>query len=123
MRYSAVWALTSLRWTRASTLAVSHYYRVLAGYLQGTVSKARLIEAITCLGAIGNSEASLALGLQLGLINSGAGNLDTEITLAIIQALGFIGANAVFDHLFYAGNFSYNENIRSAAREAIGRLR
>jgi len=126
MRYSAVWALTSLRWTRANTLVIRHYYRVLADYINGTVAKTRLIEAITCLGAVGNSEAALVLGLQLGLINSrteSTGAFDADITLAIIQALGNIGANAVFEHLLYASNLSYNENIRAAAREAMGRLR
>jgi HEAT repeat protein len=66
------------------------------------------------------------LGLQLGLINSrteSTGAFDADITLAIIQALGNIGANAVFEHLLYASNLSYNENIRAAAREAMGRLR
>jgi len=126
MRYSAVWALTSLSWTRASPLAIRHYYRVLADYLKGSVSKARLIEAIACLGAVGNSDAALALGLQLALINSGANSasvFDTDVTLAIIQALGLIGANSVFEHLIYAGNFSSNENIRAAAKEAMDRLK
>jgi hypothetical protein len=107
-------------------LAIRHYYRVQAEYLRGIAPKYRLIEAITCLGAVGNSDAALALGLQLGLINArtvNTGVFDADITLAIVQALGHIGYNAAFDYLLHASNLSYGENITSAAREAIDRLK
>jgi len=126
MRYAAVHTLTGLRWTRASALAIRHYYRVQADYLQNKVSKDRFIEAIDCLGATGNSQAALVLGLQLGLINArmeSSGTYDSEVTLAIVKALGHIGDNAAFDHLLYIGNLSYGEHIQDAAREAIESLR
>lgn len=126
IRYSAIPALASLRWTRANALVLRHFYRVQTDYLQGVVSKDRFIEAITCLGAVGNSEAALALGLQLGLINArteNTGFFDAEITLAIVQALGSIGDNGAFDHLLYASNLNYNEYIIYAARDAITRLK
>ena len=126
MRYASITTLSSLGWTRANMLAIRHYYRVQADYTRGIAPKYRLIEAITCLGAVGNSDAALALGLQLGLINArtvNTGAFDADITLAIVQALGHIGYNAAFDHLLYASNLSYGENITSAAREAINRLK
>jgi len=126
MRYAAIEVFVSLRWTRANTLAIRHYYRVQADYLQGIVPKSRLIEAVECLGAVGNSDAALVLGLQLGLINARAastGVFDADITLAIVRALGRIGDNAAFDLLLDASNLSYGENITSAAREAINRLK
>jgi len=126
MRYAAVLALTSFRWTRANALAIDHYYRIREDNLHGRVSKSRYIEAIACLGAVGNTDAALALGLQLGLINARAertGAFDAEITLAVIQALGSIGANAVFDHLLHVNSISYPRYIRTAAREAIDRLK
>ena len=126
MRYSAVNALTRLRWTRANALAIRHYYRVQSDFIQGLIPKERFIEAITCLGAVGNPDAALVLGLQLGLINArteSTGNYDPEITIAIVQALGFIGYNAAFDHLLHVGNLFYPEDIQNAAREAIARLK
>jgi hypothetical protein len=126
MRYAAVLYLTQIRWTRANSLAIRHYYRVQADFLRSAVFKERLIEAINCLGAVGNSQAALVLGLQLGLINSrkeNTGSFDADITLAIVQALGQIGDNAAFDHLLYISNLSYPENIQTAAREAISNLR
>jgi len=126
MRYAAVLTLTQLRWTRANSLAIRHYYRVQNDFLQNAVPKERFIEAIEFLGAAGNSQAALVLGLQLGLINArteNTGFFDAEITTAIVQALGHIGDNAAFDHLLHVGNLPYSEIIHAAAREAIDRLR
>jgi hypothetical protein len=126
MRYSSILQLTRLRWTRANALAIRHYYRVQSDYLLNTVPKERFIEAITCLGAVGNSDAALVLGLQLGLINARTettGTYDADITMAIVQSLGRIGYHAAFDHLLYVSYLSYPEEIQAAAREAVARLK
>ena len=126
MRYSSVIVLTNLRWTRANTLAIRHYYRVQRDYLANYVSKDRYIEAIECLGAVGNSQAAFVLGLQLGLINDRmeyTGLFDPEITFSLVHALGLIGDNAAFDHLLYVLNYSYGDDIHAAAREAIDKLK
>jgi len=126
MRYAAVLALTPIRWTRANALAIRHYYRVLADFHQDVVSKGRFLEAIACLGAVGNSDAAVVLGLQLGLINArteSTGIFDDEITLELVHALGLIGDSAAFDHLLYVTNLPYTDAIIAAAFEAIDRLR
>jgi len=126
MRYAAVLELTSLRWKNASPLAVAYYYRAREDFVQNIIPKSRLIEAIECLGAVGNFDAALVLGLQLGLINERTerrGGYDAEITLAIVQALGNIGSKTVFNHLIYVNNLSYPDYIKVAAREAVDRLK
>jgi len=126
MRYAAVSTLASLRWTRASALALNHYHLIREEYLRGNVPKNRFIEAIAFLGAVGNSDAALVLGLQLGLINARTertGVFDSEITLAIVQALGQLGSNAVYDQLLYVSSMPYPGYIRSAARDAIDSLK
>jgi len=126
MRYASISVLSNLRWTRANALAIRHYYRVQADYIQDLVPKERLLEAIVCLGAVGNSDAALLLCLQLGLINirtESTGNYDEEITFVIVQSLGFIGDNAAFDHLLSVVNLPYTDNIIAAAKEAITRLK
>ncbi|MCL2211416.1 MAG: hypothetical protein FWB95_05805 [Treponema sp.] len=126
MRYSSVNALTRFRWTRANALAIRHYYRVQSEYQQNMVPKHRFLEAIACLGAVGNSDAALVLGLQLGLINARTettGAFDPDITMAIVQALGRIGFHAAFDHLMYVSNLPYPDDIVAAAGEAINRLK
>jgi len=126
MRYASVLALTSFRWTRANDFAIRHYYRVQNDFLNGAIPKERLIEAIACLGAVGNSQAAIILGLQLGLINAimeSTGYYDEEITLVFVQALGLIGDNAAFNQLMSVKNLSYPEYIKAAAEEAIERLK
>jgi hypothetical protein len=126
MRYAAVLEITSLGWTNASSLAVRNYYRVSEDFLNNAVTKNRLIEAITCLGAAGNMDAALTLALQLGLINSKTektGIYDPEITLAVVRALGNIGVNASFDHLIHVTHLSYPDYIKIAAMEAVDRLK
>jgi len=126
MRYSAVLLLTQLNWTRANSLAIRNYYRVQTDYLNNIAPKERFIEAIECLGAVGNSDATSILGLQLGLINARierTGSFDGEITLAVVKALGNIGYNAAYDQLLNIGNLSYSEEIQAAAREAVEHLK
>ena len=126
LRYTAVVEIGSLGWTNASTLAVRSYYRVNEDFLKNAAPKDRLIEAITCLGAAGDKDAALALALRLGLINSEVektGVFDPEITLALITALGRIGASASFDHLFRVTHLSYPDYLKIAAREALDRLK
>jgi hypothetical protein len=126
LRYASVLSLTGFRWTRANASAVRHYYRVQADFLNGSAARERFVEAIAFLGSVGNSQAALILGLQLGLINDRMENsdvFDAEITLAIVQALGLIGDNAAFDNLLSVRNLPYPENIIAAAEEAIERLK
>jgi HEAT repeat protein len=126
LRYSAIAAITRLQWTRASALAIRHYYRVQTDFQQGVASKELFLEAIACLGAIGSSDAALALALQLGLINARTertGSFDEDITLAVIQALGLIGDKSAFDYLFYISYLNYPDHIQVAAKEALDRFR
>ena len=126
MRYDAVRLLSRLRWTRANALAIRHYYIVQADYNHDLISKEHFLEAIACLGAVGNSDAALVLGLQLGLINirtETSGVYDEEITHEIVHSLGLIGDNAAFYHLSYVTNLPYTEYIIAAAEEAISRLK
>ncbi|MDR2257714.1 MAG: hypothetical protein LBE14_01045 [Treponema sp.] len=126
LRYSAVAVLTEFQWTRASSLAIKHFYRVQTDIQHGVVPRERLVEAVNCLGAMGSSDAAQALALQLGLLNSQTeqnGSFDEAVTLAVIQALGAIGDKAAFDHLLYISYLSYPEHIQAAAREALAHLK
>jgi hypothetical protein len=126
MRYLAAAALTPLRWARAGSLAIKNFYRVQEDYNRNLAAKERLLEAIACLGATGNSDAALVAILQLGLISARMekkSGYDADITIALVQALGRIGDKAAFDHLLHIRHLSYGENVQAAAREAIDRLK
>jgi hypothetical protein len=126
LRYESVEVLTGLKWTRASLLAIRNFYRVQTDLGNGAVPKERFLEAITCLGAIGNSESAQVLALQLGYINSRVerdGEFDEDLILALIHALGEIGDKVAFDYLLYVGYINYPERIQAAARESLNRLK
>ncbi len=126
LRYSSVVILTSLKWTRATTLGIKHFYRVQTDYDKGLAPKERFLEAISCLGAMGSSEASQALSLQLGLLNSKmerSREFDADILASVIDALGDIGDKVAFDYLLYIGYLPYPDAVQSAARDAMNRLK
>ena len=126
MRYAAARTLTLLQWTRGSALAIRHFYRVQTDFQQGAAPVERFLEAIAFLGAMGTSDAALALGLQLSLLNAHTektGTYNEDITLAVIRALGAVGDKSAFDHLLYTGYLSYPDHIQAAAKEALNRLR
>jgi hypothetical protein len=126
LRYESALVLTDLKWTRASPLAIRNFYRVQTDFGSNAALKEKLLEAIACLGAMGNSESAQVLALQLGYINSQAergGAYDEDLILAFIQALGAIGDKAAFDHLHNIGYLDYPERIQAAARESLNRLR
>jgi hypothetical protein len=126
LRYEAAEALTALKWTRASPLAIRHFYRVQTDRGNGAAPKERLLEAVNCLGAMGNSESAQVLALQLGYINSQTergSEFDEDLVLALIHALGEIGDKVAFDYLLYIEYINYPERIQAAARESLNRLK
>lgn len=126
MRYAAIRTLRDLRWTRAASLVIKHFYRVQQDYSNGTASREQVVEAIACLGAMGSSEAAQVLALHLGFLNSRmerSGEYDDAVTLGVIQALGEIGDKIAFDYLLYISYLPYPEGIKDAAKEALNRLK
>jgi HEAT repeat protein len=126
MRYAAVRVLRDVRWTSATSLVVKHFYRVQQDYNSGSASHGQFVEAITCLGAMGSSEAAQVLALQLGFLNSRMernGEYDDAVTLRAVQALGEIGDKIAFDYLLHISYLPYPEHIQNAAKEALNRLK
>ncbi|MDR2742257.1 MAG: hypothetical protein LBB98_08925 [Treponema sp.] len=126
LRYAAIRTLRDLRWTRAASLAIKHFYRVQQDYGNKLAAREQAVEAIACLGAMGSSEAAQVLALHLGFLNSRMernGEYDEAVTLGVVQALGAIGDKIAFDYLLYISYLSYPERIQNAAKEALNRLK
>ena len=126
LRYAAIGILSSLKWTRASPLAIRHFYLVRTDFENGKAPRERFIEAINCLGAMGDSESAQAIALQLGYFTSRfdhGGAYDEAVIIALIRVLGEMGDKAAFDYLLYAGYVDYPEQVKAAAREAMNRLK
>jgi hypothetical protein len=126
LKFSAIRIITDLKWNRAAPLVISHFYKTMDDYLNGDAPKERFLEAIACLGVMANSESAVTLALQLGYYNSVMeynAEYDTDIIMEIVRALGEIGDKLAFDYILYISYLNYPEQIQSAAREALDRLR
>ncbi len=126
LRYSAVRQLTQLKWADASDLVIEHFNQVSIEYDRGIAPKSSVLEAVSCLGAMGTHEAASRLTLYLEFMNSYMENgqeIDLQISLAVIVNIGIIGDSIAFDHLLYSGYLDYPASVKRAAREALNNLK
>jgi hypothetical protein len=118
--------LRDLKWQKASPVAARYFSVAQADYAKGAATKADFLDAISCLGAMGSTEASQALSIYLQLVNAqteqGSPN-DEEVLLAVITALGGLGDKAAFDYLLQIGYLQYSEKVKKAAKDAMLNLR
>jgi len=125
LRYEAVRALTVLKWSKATSLVIEHFNRIVVEWDRGQVSKSFVLEAISCLGSMGTHEAAVRLTLYLELINSYVDNgqaYDEQVVIAVIKNLELLGDLVAFDYLLYTGYLNYSERVKQAAREALKNL-
>jgi hypothetical protein len=126
LRLSTARQLRALKWQRASPLVVSHFKLMQADYAKGAASKAEFLEAISCLGAMGSTEAAQALAIYLQLVNAQTEQglpYDEEILIATIGALGELGDKSAFDYLLQIGYLQYSETVKRAAKDSLLKLR
>ncbi|GHU10690.1 hypothetical protein FACS1894151_10230 [Spirochaetia bacterium] len=126
LRYLAAPVLRELAWVRSADAVLQHFYQTQREYRTGNSTIAQYREAIACLGAMGNNDAVQALALQLGYINSRTERreeFDDSLTMEVVNALGAIGDKVAFDYLLYMSYLPYSEQIQSAAREALNKLK
>jgi hypothetical protein len=126
LRLMAAKKLRELKWQKASPLAVSHFKLMMSDYAKGAASKADFLEAISCLGAMGSTEAAQALAIYLQFVNGQTEQgipFDEDILLATIEALGELGEKAAFDYLLQIGYLQYTEPVKRAAKEALLKLK
>jgi hypothetical protein len=98
----------------------------LAEYNDGKGAASELLDAVSCLGVMGSTDAAQALALQLQLINAQteAGKpFDDAMLLGVIDALGNLGDKVAFDYLLYVGYLRYPESVKNAARSALQKLK
>ncbi len=126
LRYSAIRQISLLKWADASELVIEHFNLVILEFEQGITPKSTVLEAISCLGSIGTHEAAARLTLYLEFMNSYMENgqvTDLQISLAVMNNIGFIGDSIAFDDLLYSGYLDYPVTVKRAAREALNNLK
>jgi HEAT repeat protein len=125
LRYESIRAIAALKWAKATPLVIQHFNRTIEEWDKGLGSKSYVLEAISCLGAMGTHEAAVRLTMYLELINSyvdNGQNYDEQVVLAVIKNLEILGDGVAFDYLLYTGYLNYSEKVKQAAREALKNL-
>jgi len=113
-------------WTRGATLVYSYFPVAKNEYENGLLSVDQFAQVITCTGVVASSETDQILSLYLDSLNkSMEKNMipETKIVLAVINALGGLGDKTAFDYLLYVTYLEYPEEVISAARNALAKLK
>ncbi len=117
--------LAALSWSQASPAVVKYFYRIQGEYKNGQSNSDMLVPVIACMGSMATNEASQALSIFLGLLNSETEQKKTyneQLLLAVIKSLGELGDKTAFDYLLYVGYLEYPETVKQASRDALARL-
>ncbi len=126
IRFEAAKALMERKWSRATPLAIEHFYATLLEYEKAVSTKNSFLEAIATLGSMGSHEAAVRLTQYLVLLNSYSERgqrIDDQIILAVIVNLGVLGDKVAFDDLMYVGYLNYTSQIKKAARKSLENLK
>jgi hypothetical protein len=126
LRRTTARELRDLKWQKASSVAARYFSVAQSDYSKGSATKAEFLEAISCLGAMGSTEASQSLSIYLQLVNAQTEQglpYDEDVLLAVISSLGDLGDKAAFDYLLQIGYLQYSEKVKKAARESMLKLR
>ncbi|MEI6387092.1 MAG: hypothetical protein WCQ50_10670 [Spirochaetota bacterium] len=126
LRAKATSMIRELRWQKAAPLAIRNFRILLAEYNDGKGAASELLDAVSCLGVMGSTDAAQALALQLQLINAqteASKPFDEALLLGVIDALGNLGDKVAFDYLLYVGYLRYPESVKNAARAALQKLK
>lgn len=127
LQLEAMRVISKSSWTRAASLMVRYFELAKKQYSCGIISKANFIEVIQCLSNLPTTESGECLSSYLAALNietEKTGSYDKDIMLAVINSLGVLGEKSAFDYLLYVISFStYSEEIISASRDALSRLK
>ena len=126
IQLNALNILSTNRWTRASSVALSYFELSKSLYEKKTLSEDQFKTVITSLRNIAPLDAVAPLISYLEELNGRTekGNkVSSEIAQAVINTLGAIGDKAAFDSLLAVTYLNYEESVLTAAREALSGLR
>lgn len=118
--------LAENQWTRTAELGRNYFSVAKVAYEVKFLSEAQFAEAIACVETLASRTAVRPLAEYMEQLNKAqeSGKVpDKTVVLAIINALGALGDKSAFDCLLYVTYLDYPEEITSAARNALTRLK
>ncbi|MCR4735704.1 MAG: hypothetical protein K5829_11955 [Treponema sp.] len=126
LQIDSIEVLSENKWTRSSAVAVNFFSLAKKEYNSGAMLDSQMIVVLKALVNVAPVESVAPLTAYLGELNSRKQNgksISEDIVLALINSLGAIGDKSAFDSLLAVTYLDYQENVLSAARDALAGLR
>lgn len=114
------------KWTRASELANEYFEIAKKQYELKNISAESFSQIIKDISSVATSKTDKILSKYLDFLNKSAEQnlpLDMNVVLSVINALGDLGNKAAFDYLLYVTYLDYPEEVTTAARNALAKLK
>ncbi len=114
------------KWTRASSLVNEYFQIARVQYEKGSLSSNDFSQIIQDVACVASSETDRILAEYLDFLNKSTEQdqtPDMNVVLSVINALGDLGDKLAFDYLLYVTYLDYPEEISSAARVALAKLK
>lgn len=114
------------KWTRASELANKYFEIAKNQYELKNISAEVFAQIIKDISSVATSKTDKILSEYLDFLNKSTEQnqaVDMNVVLSVINALGDLGDKAAFDYLLYVTYLDYPEEVTTAARNALSKLK
>lgn len=114
------------KWTRASELANKYFEIAKNQYELKNISAEGFAQIIKDISSVATSKTDKILSEYLDFLNKSTEQnqaVDMNVVLSVINALGDLGDKAAFDYLLYVTYLDYPEEVTTAARNALSKLK
>ncbi|WP_428768931.1 hypothetical protein V1L52_09005 [Treponema sp. HNW] len=126
LKMQAVRELYRVSWTRSPSLMREVFTAARKEYAEGLLTDTQFIEIMYAFTRLASAEAGSLLSNYLKELNKAQEenkDVSTPVVLAVIQSLQLLGDKTAFDDLLYATYQAYPEEVLSAARDALSKLK
>lgn len=128
LQLDSIRVLTKYKWTRAARTMVAFFDIAVSEYEAKQMSHTEFIEVIKGVSVIVPIDAvsicsNCLVGMNKKKESGKFSESDEKVVLALISALGAIGDKAAFDSLLAVTYYNYSDNVITAARNALARLK
>lgn len=118
--------LAENQWTRAAELGEKYFGAAKTAFERGFLDESQFASAIKCVESISSRKSVKIFTDYMTQMNRAQEEKEfpsKTVALAIIDALGSLGDKSAFDCLLYVTYLDYPEEVTSAARNALTRLK
>ena len=118
--------LADNQWTRAAELGEKYFGAAKTSFERGFLDESQFASAIKCVERISSRKTVKIFTDYMTQMNRAQEEKEfpsKTVALAIIDALGSLGDKSAFDCLLYVTYLDYPEEVTSAARNALTRLK